>query len=175
MKKIICSKTKIVAFCLFGLLSISLISCNSNSDKKQEETQESSKSEEELAKQDIIQISLESNDRMQFDKNKIVVYEGQTVQLKLIHTGSMPKTSMGHNFVLLDQSISISAYSKKALSEKNNDYVVNDPAYTLAHTKMLGGGESDEITFKAPKKGEYDFICSFPGHYSNMKGKFIVK
>ncbi|MEM6771051.1 MAG: plastocyanin/azurin family copper-binding protein, partial [Bacteroidota bacterium] len=27
----------------------------------------------------------------------------------------------------------------------------------------------------APAAGEYDFICTFPGHYGVMKGKFIVE
>ncbi|HBX64839.1 MAG TPA: azurin, partial [Balneolaceae bacterium] len=26
-----------------------------------------------------------------------------------------------------------------------------------------------------PEAGTYDFICSFPGHYALMKGKFIVE
>lgn len=166
------SKAKIMTGVLIALLPISFFSCQSNTDKKQEEVHQS---DEELAKLDTVAILLQSNDKMQFDKDQIVVFEGQTVVLKLEHTGSMPKTSMGHNFVLLNNSISISAYSKQALHKKENDYVLDGPEYTLAHTKMLSGGESDEITFQAPDKGEYDFICSFPGHYSNMKGKFIVK
>ena len=48
-------------------------------------------------------------------------------------------------------------------------------AQIVAHTKMLGGGESDVITFTAPAAGEYEFLCSFPGHFAMMKGKFIVK
>ena len=40
---------------------------------------------------------------------------------------------------------------------------------------MLGGGEETTIEFEAPAKGEYTFICSFPGHYALMNGKFIVE
>ena len=39
---------------------------------------------------------------------------------------------------------------------------------------MIGGGESDTITFTAPKKGSYTYICTFPGHYGLMKGVLIV-
>jgi len=42
------------------------------------------------------------------------------------------------------------------------------------YTRMLGGGESDTITFDAPEPGTYIFICSFPGHYQLMMGEFIV-
>jgi azurin len=40
---------------------------------------------------------------------------------------------------------------------------------------MIGGGEQTTITFDAPEKGVYDFICSFPGHVALMQGKFIVE
>jgi azurin len=47
----------------------------------------------------------------------------------------------------------------------------------IAHTKLLGPKQSDEITFKAPTEpGEYPFICSFPAHFlSGMKGVIVVK
>jgi len=38
----------------------------------------------------------------------------------------------------------------------------------------VGGGESDTIEFEAPPEGEYDYICSFPGHYQQMQGKLVV-
>lgn len=122
---------------------------------------------------DTAQIILESNDKMQFDKDEIVVYGGQTVVLRLAHVGTMPLASMGHNFVLLSNSISVADYAKRAMNEK--DYIIDDPKQTIAFTRMLGGGESSEIVFNAPEIGTYNFICSFPGHYSMMKGKFIVK
>ncbi|MNE91048.1 Azurin [compost metagenome] len=43
----------------------------------------------------------------------------------------------------------------------------------IAHTKVVGGGESDsvEIDVAKLKAGEqYMFYCSFPGHASVMKG-----
>jgi azurin len=40
---------------------------------------------------------------------------------------------------------------------------------------MLGGGQKTTITFQAPEKGDYDFICSFPGHVALMNGIFTVE
>ncbi|MOA50824.1 Azurin precursor [compost metagenome] len=43
----------------------------------------------------------------------------------------------------------------------------------IAHTKVVGGGESDSVTFEVAKlkAGEqYMFFCSFPGHAALMKG-----
>lgn len=162
-------------FIFFGIIGFLLISCNSKSGEKQQTSTVSPEIEAKLAAQDTIFIALEGNDQMQFNKNEIVVYDGQTVVLTLTHVGTMPKTSMGHNFVLIDQGISPSSYAKQAIKAKSNDYIPEDSQLTLAHTKMIGGGESTEITFDAPEKGDYDFLCSFPGHYAIMKGKFIVK
>lgn len=47
----------------------------------------------------------------------------------------------------------------------------------LFHTEMVGGGETTEVTFTAPDEpGEYEYLCSFPGHYAaGMKGFLVVK
>ena len=68
-----------------------------------------------------------------------------------------------------------SVFAEEALKAKATDYIPEDQSNVIAHTKLVGGGESTTITFHAPEKGTYDFICSFPGHYSMMKGKFNVE
>ena len=47
----------------------------------------------------------------------------------------------------------------------------------LAHSKLLGPGESETVTFNAPfVPGEYLYLCSFPGHYAQgTKGIMTVK
>lgn len=155
------------------LIPLFIFSCNSSSEDSFSKNSETEAKESEIAHLDTIPILLKSNDKMQFDKKEIVVYHGQTVALTLEHVGTMPKSAMGHNFVLLSSLTSISEYVKKA--EEKNDYIIDDPSFTLAHTQMIGGGESATIYFSAPEVGIYDFICSFPGHYAIMKGKFIVQ
>lgn len=166
------TKSLFTALFLIAFFGISMTSCNSNTDKNQ--AIETPKYDAEFAQSDTIEIQLEGNDKMQFNKTEIVVYEGQTVTLTLTHVGSMPRSAMGHNFVLIAPEISISEYAKKATKAKANDYVLDDSTLTLAHTEMIGGGERTTITFQAPEKGSYDFLCSFPGHYSIMKGKLFV-
>ena len=87
----------------------------------------------------------------------------------------MPVTAMGHNFVLLSKGTSISAFAQLVVNEKENEYIPTDLKNVIAHTALIGGGENTAVTFKAPEKGTYDYLCSFPGHYSIMKGKFHVK
>jgi azurin len=110
---------------------------------------------------------------MKFDKDEIRVKAGSTVELTLNHIGSLPIEAMGHNFVLLGNGVDMAAFASKAVKAKENDYIP-EGFEIIAHTKMIGGGESTKITFEAPAAGTYDFICSFPGHYAMMRGKFIV-
>ena len=66
-------------------------------------------------------------------------------------------------------------FAKTAMTAKATDYIPEGTEDVIVHTKMLGGGEETTIEFEAPAKGEYTFICSFPGHYALMNGKFIVE
>lgn len=127
------------------------------------------------ADQNKVEITLNASDEMRYDKSEITVSAGQTVVLTLHHTGKLPATAMGHNFVLLKQGTDMATFATAAMTEKDNNYIPKDDSGIIAHTKVIGGGESDTITFTAPAKGTYDFLCSFPGHYSIMKGKFIVQ
>ncbi len=165
---------------VFALLTISavlLVSCN----KSEESTVvtdapvETEAVTPEVVKEDTIKITLNSNDKMQYDLSEIDVYEGQTVVLTLNHTGTMPMASMGHNFVLLKNGTDLDKFEEKAGKAQKEGYIPTDKSDIIANTKLIGGGESDTITFMAPEKGTYDYLCSFPGHYSVMKGKFNVK
>lgn len=145
-----------------------------NQEKKSKQGAPSVADMEELSKLDTIKITLNSNDKMQFDKTEINVFEGRTIILTLHHTGTMPLKAMGHNFVLLTKETAISAFAKEALKAKENQYIPTDGKHVIAYTDLIGGGQSASVTFKAPEKGIYDFLCSFSGHYSIMKGKFNV-
>ncbi|MAO66283.1 MAG: azurin [Balneola sp.] len=125
--------------------------------------------------QDKVEITIESNDKMQFNMDEIKVEAGQTVVLTLVHTGKLPKAAMGHNWVLLAQGTDINKFGAAASKFADNDYLPKDSDQVLAATKLIGGGQETTIEFTAPEAGTYDFICSFPGHYAMMKGKFIVE
>lgn len=129
---------------------------------------------DEAAKQDTIKLTLNGNDKMQFDQTELNVYAGQTVVLTLNHTGTMPVESMGHNFTLLKNGTDLAKFEEEAVKNKDNGYIPTDTSDIIAHTDLIGGGQSTTITFAAPEKGTYDFLCSFPGHYTVMKGKFNV-
>lgn len=122
----------------------------------------------------VANITIEGNDQMRFNKEEIRVKAGQTVRLTLKHVGQMDIAVMGHNWVLLTPGTDINKFGADAVDAEDHIPSGYDDAI-IAHTKMLGGGETDTIEFEAPEPGTYEFICSFPGHVALMRGKFIVE
>ncbi len=123
----------------------------------------------------VANILITSSDIMKFNIRKMTVKAGQKVKLTLKHTGKLDKKVMGHNVVILQQGVKLSTFASKAAAAKDNDYIPEGTTEVVAHTKMIGGGETTTIEFTAPEAGTYDFICSFPAHFAMMKGKFIVE
>ncbi len=164
---------------IFALTSISImISCGGGDQKKEEKksvkigTSTSTSTNDE----NTVNVGLTGNDLMQFSAKEIKVKAGQKVNLTFRHVGKMELAVMGHNFVLLKPGTEIPAFSLEAANVgKDKDWIPNDGKDVIAHTKMIGGGQSTSVTFTAPEAGTYDFICSFPGHSGLMKGKFIVE
>ncbi|WP_300491737.1 azurin [Flavobacterium sp.] len=120
-------------------------------------------------------LEIESTDQMQYSTNELKAGVG-TVKLTLKHTGKMDKAVMGHNLIILKPGTDITAFTQKAALEKATDYIPeSEKASIIAHTRLLGGGESDTIEFTISEPGTYDFLCSFPGHSALMKGKLVVE
>lgn len=103
---------------------------------------------------------------------------GEKIHIRLTTQSKLPATAMAHNFILLILSADVQAFDKAAIKAKDNNYI--PPGMTdqiLAHTELAGGGETVEVTFTVPdKKGDYTYLCSFPGHYAaGMKGILNVE
>jgi azurin len=123
-------------------------------------------------------IEITGNDQMQYNIKAFEVTEGQKVVLSFKHIGQLPAAAMGHNVVILKAGTAVPAFSGKCATAKDNQYIPTDEEskkLIVAHTKMLSGGESDEVTFTAPAAGSYPFICTFPGHFAIMQGVMTVK
>lgn len=132
----------------------------------------------QLATAQDAKIEITGNDQMQFNVKAFEVKEGQKVVLSFKHIGQLPAVAMGHNVVILKPGTAVPAFATKCAPAKDTEYIPQDEeskAQIVAYTKMLGGSESDEITFTAPAPGDYPFICSFPGHFAIMQGVMTVK
>ncbi len=156
-------------------LSLFIMSCNNSNNTKEKFQYERVKEEATPVQSNTMSnnVILNSNDQMKFDKKIIRVNASQKVTLTLNHNGRFPASSMGHNFVLIKKDVDVNEYALRAAGARNSEYIPEGDN-EIAYTKMLGGGESDTITFDAPEPGTYVFICSFPGHYQLMMGEFIV-
>ncbi|MFT3750573.1 MAG: azurin [Agriterribacter sp.] len=164
---------------------VSLAACGGGDEsKKADQPAEESKTETPAqpstettaSASDAAVLEIAGNDLMKFDKAELRAKAGQKVKITLHHAGKLAKEAMGHNLVILKSGTDIAAFAAKAVDAKATDYIpASESANIIAHTKLIGGGESDTIEFTAPAAGTYPFICSFPGHYGFMKGEFIVE
>lgn len=122
----------------------------------------------------VCKLEIAGTDQMSFDKKELVVAPDCTqVELTLKHTGKMPAQQMGHNWVLVKASDVAGVANEGMTAGLANDYIKKGETRVIAHTKVIGGGQSTSVTFptSALKKGEaYTYFCSFPGHFAVMKG-----
>jgi azurin len=120
-------------------------------------------------------IVITANDQMQFSTKAIEAAAGSEVTVILQNIGTMPKENMGHNFTLLKAGTVVADFATKAMAAKATDYIPAGDTAVIAHTKLLGPGESDTLKFTAPPAGEYPYVCTFPGHFAVMQGILTTK
>jgi azurin len=132
---------------------------------------------EQVALGDTLFVEIEANDQMKYSTERIDAYIGQVVALTLKNVGEMPKEAMGHNWTLLRKGADFQNYATKAMLAKEDDFLPADlMGEVVAHTGLLGPGESETIFFDVPEEaGPYKFLCSFPGHFGTMQGLFFVR
>lgn len=123
----------------------------------------------------VNQIAIKANEDMTYSVNQFTVKQGEEVTLTLVNTGTSSKEAMGHNLVILNQGTNLNDFLFAASAEKENEYIPKEKSNDIiAHTKLLGPKENDQIKFKLDEKGTYDFVCTFPGHAGTMKGTITV-
>lgn len=123
-------------------------------------------------------IEIDGNDQMEFSVTDIEAQPGQPVTVKLTTISDFPKTAMAHNFVLLKSGADATAVANASAAASSSEYIAPEMEdKILAYTGLAGGGETVEVTFTVPEKpGDYEYICTFPGHYAGgMKGTLTVK
>jgi azurin len=125
---------------------------------------------------DDCKLEITGNDQMQYDKKELAVPAScKEVTLTIHHAGQLPAAAMGHNWVLVatpDLNAVANAGMGAGLA---SDYVAAGDKRIIAHTKVVGGGQTASVTFStAPLKagGDYSYLCTFPGHNALMRGKF---
>ena len=85
---------------------------------------------------------------------------------------------MGHNWVLTTEANMQPVATDGMAAGIDKDYLKAGDERIIAHTKIIGAGEKDSVTFDVSKlkaDEKYSFFCSFPGHISMMKGAVVLK
>lgn len=125
------------------------------------------------------ELDITATDAMQFDKKELSVPAScKEVTLTLTHSGQLPKTAMGHNWVLSNATDMQAIANDGMAAGAANNYVKPEDTRVIAHTEIVGGGESTSITFSIDgltPATMYRFFCSFPGHWAIMQGSFVIK
>ena len=126
----------------------------------------------------VINIRAGVGNTMTFDVTRITAAPGEPLKVVLTNAGTLPKTVMGHNWVLLTPGNDPVAFSAAGLAEAENSYIPTKlKDKIVAYIPLLGPGETREVTFNAPTEpGEYPFLCAFPSHcLVGMRGVLVVK
>jgi azurin len=121
-------------------------------------------------------IALQANENMRFDREMFKIKTGKKIRLIFKNTGAPSNTAMAHNVVILKKGTDIADFADAVHNARNEQYVPSSVgALVIAHTKLVGGGDSDEVYFTISQPGIYDYICSFPGHWGTMQGKIVAE
>lgn len=123
-------------------------------------------------------IVIVGTDTLKFNVTRIEAHPGQTLHVQLRNEGTVPKESMGHNWVLLDRDSEAAPYALAAISARAEGCMPKAlAAHVLAFIPLLGPKEVGDVTFTAPDQpGQYPFICSSSGHaMAGMRGELVVK
>lgn len=127
---------------------------------------------------EVRSINIVGTDNMKFDVTLIEAEPGETIEIVFTTRSNMPKQAMAHNIAIIDLGVDLEEFVMASIMARDNEYIA--PAFedrVIAHTAMIGGGETSTIEFTVPETpGDYDFVCTFPGHYQGgMVGILRVK
>ena len=118
-------------------------------------------------------VHINSSDQMRYSATRIEAPAGK-IKVEMKNGGALPKEVMGHNFTVLKPGTDIMAFAAKAMPAKATDYIPADATEVIAHTKLLGPGESEVLELDL-QAGTYPFLCTFPGHVGLMNGQLVVQ
>ncbi len=113
-------------------------------------------------------------EQMQYDKSLIVVEAGKPAEIILINDDVMP-----HNLLVVApgaaEEIGPAAENMSAEPDAQGRLYVPDSPKVLHATRMVDPGQQARLSFTAPiEPGDYQYVCTFPGHWRRMLGTLAV-
>jgi azurin len=123
-------------------------------------------------------VEITGGDDMKYSVTEIAAKPGETLKIKLVSKGTLPKVAMAHNVVVLKSGAKQADFVNAAAMARATDFIPADMKdQVLAASTLAGPGETVEVTFKVPAAaGSYPYMCTFPGHFAaGMKGTIVAK
>ena len=113
--------------------------------------------------------------QLKFDKTEFTVEAGKEIEIIFENSDTLP-----HNLLLAHPGAleEVGALADKMALQPDgmSKHFIPDSPKVLKSTKLLQEGKSETLKIKAPEtKGDYLYICTFPGHWRTMYGKMILK
>lgn len=114
-------------------------------------------------------------EQLRFDTQRIVVEKGKPFEVIFENDDVMP-----HNLVIVDPGkhmeigMAAQTMSPTDTDKQGRAYLPKGHRFYEA-TKLLEPGQKQRLQVKAPnREGEFEFVCTFPGHWMIMWGKLVV-
>ncbi len=109
---------------------------------------------------------------MKFDIGNITVEEGSWVRITLVNEAV--DKAMSHNIVFINYGSRKEIASEAITAGPDLKYVPKN-SDVIAASDLALPGETVVLEFEAPSKGNYEYLCTYPGHAEIMRGYFFVK
>ena len=113
---------------------------------------------------------------IRYDLVRIVAEAGKPLHIVFQNPDAMP-----HNLVFLtpgalpEYANTVQTQAPDKLDAKGRAYIIDGDPRVLAATKLVPAGQTQSLDLTAPTaEGTYLYACTFPGHWSIMKGELIV-
>jgi azurin len=107
-------------------------------------------------------------DLLAFKPTELTCPAGALVHLTFFHAGKY--ISQEHNWVLTAPGAADAVAQAVLAAGEAGGYVPHGDARVIAATRMCGKGEHVSVEFFAPARGDYPFMCTYPGHAAFMHG-----
>jgi azurin len=114
----------------------------------------------------------ETMNNIRFEPEQIEAPAGKLLKVKLINKSTA--IGMFHNIVFCTFGKGQKVGFKGIAAGLSKNYIPDLPE-VISGSKMLEMGDSTTFEFPAPAVGQYNYICTFPGHYSKMIGVLTIK
>jgi azurin len=115
-------------------------------------------------------------EQMRYDTPRLVVEAGKPFEVILENNDVMP-----HNLLFVEPNTrqavaeSVQTMLPTQLDKKGRAYVPQNDKRVLEASKLIEPGQKETLKLTAPTtEGDYEYVCTFPGHWMLMWGKLVV-